>query len=157
VSGDGRWLSLLCRVERRLCALPLAQVEEIMRPLPVEPVAGAPAFVLGVAVVRGEAVPVVDVAALLGAGGSHATRMVTMRVDGRRVALAVDAVLGVHAIEEKSLADLPPLLRVAGADAMSAVGQLDAELLVVLESARILPDGVWAALDAAREAGHSHP
>jgi purine-binding chemotaxis protein CheW len=150
VSGDERWLSLLCRVDRRVCALPLAQVEETMRPLPVEPMAGAPDFVLGVAIVRGAAVPVVDAAALLGAGRSRPSRLVSLRVERRRVALAVDAVLGVHPVAGESLARLPPLLRDAAGEAVSAVGALDAELLMVLESARLVPDSVWQALDDAK-------
>lgn len=36
-----------------------------MRPLPVAAVAGAPDFVAGVAIIRGDAVPVVDAARLL--------------------------------------------------------------------------------------------
>jgi hypothetical protein len=46
---------------------------------------------------------------------------------------------------------MPPLVKTAHADAVSAIGALDAELLVVLESARMLPDDAWAAL-AGREA-----
>jgi hypothetical protein len=46
-------LSLLCRVDTRLCALPLATVLETLRRLSIEPLAGAPAFVLGRSVIRG--------------------------------------------------------------------------------------------------------
>ena len=48
-----------------MCALPLVHVLEVMRPLPLEKVEPAPAFLLGLAVIRGEPLPVVDVAALL--------------------------------------------------------------------------------------------
>jgi purine-binding chemotaxis protein CheW len=39
--------SLVCRVATRICALPVGVVIETLRPLPLEPIAGAPAFVTG--------------------------------------------------------------------------------------------------------------
>jgi purine-binding chemotaxis protein CheW len=131
--------SLICRVGTRLCSLPLTHVVETLRPLPVEPVAGAPPGVLGLAVIRGSAVPVVDVARLLGAAGVRAERFVTVMVGDRRVALAVDRVLGVRAVAPESLQVLPPLLG-ADSDVVAAIGLLDSELLLVLRSARLLPD-----------------
>ena len=52
--------SLVCRVATRICALPVGVVIETLRPLPLEPIAGAPAFVTGPAIIRGEPVPVVE-------------------------------------------------------------------------------------------------
>jgi purine-binding chemotaxis protein CheW len=133
-------LLLICRVQTRLCGLPLEHVLEIMRPLPTEPVAGAAHFVRGLAVIRGAPVPVVDTARLLGAEGAQADRFVTVNAGERRVALAVDSVLGVRAVPAGSLRELPPLLHEACADVVAAIGLLDAELLLVLHSARLLPD-----------------
>ena len=133
-------LSLICRVQTRLCALPLEHVVETLRPLPVEPVAGAPPFVLGLAVIRGAPLPVVDSARLLGADDARAGRFVTVNAGNRRVALAVDCVLGVRAVAPESLHALPPLLHQADTDVIAAIGLLDAELLLVLRSARLLPD-----------------
>ena len=146
---DESRLSLLCRVGTRLCALPLAQVNETMRPMPVEALPGAPGCVVGVSIIRGGPVPVVDLGTLLGADPSRGGRLVTLRVGDRMVALSVDAVLGVRAIAGESLGDLPPLLRDARGDGVSSIGALDAELLVLLDSARLLPDAVWTALEDA--------
>jgi purine-binding chemotaxis protein CheW len=140
-------LSLICRVQTRLCAIPLGHVIETMRPLPTEAIVGAPPFVRGLAVIRGAPVPVVDAARLLGATQAQAARLVTMTVGARRVALAVDSVLGVRAIPAGSLHELPPLLHEAGADVVAAIGLLDAELLLVLHATRLLPEDAWAALD----------
>jgi purine-binding chemotaxis protein CheW len=146
-------LALLCRVDSRLCALPLAQVVETMRPLPVDPVAGLPGFILGLSIIRGIPVAVVDGRALLGGGdgGPRASRFVIVRAGDHHVALAVDEVIGVHEIAVDSVRDLPPLVKAAHGDAVSALGALDAELLVVLEGARMLSDDAWATLGA-REA-----
>jgi len=141
-------LSLFCRIQARLCALPLECVVETMRPLPVETLSGAPTFISGLAVIRSEPVPVVDAARLFGAHDSHPGRWVTLVVGGRWVALAVDAVLGIAAIPAESLEALPPLLREAGADVVEAIGVLDAELLLLLGSTRLLPEELWTRLDA---------
>lgn len=145
-SGQDRPL-LLCRVATRLCGLPLESVVETMRPLPAEPLVGAPDFVRGVSIIRGDAVPVVDAASLLGGEVAYPTRFVTVRVDGRQAALAVDEVLGVRTIADDALDDLPPLLDGARDEVISAIGALDAELLFVLRSARLVPASVWAMLD----------
>ena len=123
-----------------------------MRPMPVESVAGAPAYVRGIAIIRGDPLPVVDVGALLGAAGARAERFVTLRVGGRQVALAVDAVVGVRALAADTLRRLPPLLRDAHADAVSSIGALDAELLVQLDSARVVPDALWSEIEAGSHA-----
>ncbi|HEY2928565.1 chemotaxis protein CheW [Piscinibacter sp.] len=141
-------LSLICRVQARLCALPLAHVVETLRALPVEAVVGAPHFVRGLAVIRGAPVPVVDTARLLGEHAGTGGRFVTVTVGERRVALAVDSVLGVRPVPAGSLHQLPPLLQEAGADVVAAIGLLDAELLLVLHSTRLLPDDAWGAGEA---------
>jgi purine-binding chemotaxis protein CheW len=134
--------SLLLRIAGRLCALPLAHVIETMRPLPVEPVAGAPRGVQGVSIVRGRAVPVVDAARLFDRPSGMPTRFVTLRAGDRVAALAVDEVLGVRVLAAASLDALPALLSAAAAESVSAIGTLDAELLLILDAARMIPEEV---------------
>ncbi|HZJ62882.1 MAG TPA: chemotaxis protein CheW [Kofleriaceae bacterium] len=142
---------LVTRVGGFVCALPIAHVVETLRPLPVEPISsasdGALAPVDGVAMIRGAAVPVVDARRLLGIPGAAVTRFVVVRAAERRVALAVDAVLDVRRIEADALTSLPPLLRGAQRELVSAIGALDNELLIVLDSARVLPDDSWRRID----------
>lgn len=133
----------------RLCALPVADVIETMRPLPIEPLADAPAYVSGVAVIRGAAVPVVDLGRLTGSAAGACTRFVSLRVDARRVALAVDAVLGVRRLSSARVADLPRLLDPARNSALQALGELDGRLLLVLAGTRLVPEAVWSAVAGA--------
>lgn len=140
---------LICRSNACLCALPLESVAETMRPLPVEPLAATPAFVLGISVIRGAATPVVDVARLLGSPAPvPPQRLVTLRIGARCVALAVEGVIGVHALPAAALAAVPALLSGAANETVSAISTLDAQLLLVLQSARLVPESVWAAIDA---------
>lgn len=116
--------ALLVRIGVEVGALSLAHVIEVMRPLPVQPIGGAPPCILGAAVVRGVAVPVVDAAALLASqlarrvGRSEVAsdrRFVSVRAGSRRAALVVDAVVGVV---RTALSGRPSLLVAAELDAM---------------------------------------
>lgn len=140
-------IALICMVQARLCALPVDRVIETVRPLPIDFVADAPYFVRGLAVVRGDPLPVVDVARLLGLEIATPGRFVIVRSGSRRIALAVGSVRGVRAIAPGALHAWPPLLQTAGSGVVEAIGLLDSELLVVLHTARLLPEDVWAQLD----------
>ncbi len=135
------------RVRERRCALPVACVVESMRPLPIEPIAGAPPFVLGAAVVRGRATPVVDLGALLdgeplGPGG----RWLTLRAaEGRTVALAASAVERVAPLPDDG--ELPALFADAPADRIERLLRLDGALLTVLRAGRLVPDELWRRLE----------
>lgn len=142
---------LVVMVGLRACAIPLHHVKEIMRPLPIEPVAGTPGFVRGVSLIRGAPTPVVDLKALLENGENSATcgRFVTMKLGERQVAIGVDGVVGLRSLDSAQLGELPPILRDVAGDLIEAIGICDAQLLIVLRAARILPDEVWTTLAAA--------
>ncbi|HWJ34839.1 MAG TPA: chemotaxis protein CheW [Steroidobacteraceae bacterium] len=145
--------NLLVRVQSRVCAVPLMHVVETMRPLPLEPIAGMPAFVRGVSLIRGVPTPVVDLGLVLGVLGGvalngAAERLVTLRFGNRQVALSVDAVLGVRDLDLSTIQELPPLLSGAPQNIIDAMGMLDDEMLMVLRAGWELPDEVWQALSA---------
>lgn len=132
---------LLCRIGSLLCALPLAHVVEIMRVRPIDPVSGAPPFVCGLSIIRGTPIPVIDVARLLGVQTALSQRLVTVKAGARVVALAVEGVLGVRSIVATGYTEpLPPLLQEAMSDMVSAISRLDADLLVFLNTARIVSE-----------------
>jgi len=140
---------LLCRAGSIVCALGLDSVAETMRALPIETISGLPEFVSGLSIVRGAAVPVVDLAKLLGdRSESKGDRFVLLRLGARPIALRVAEVMGVRTLAASSLTALPPLLGGTHADFVSAMSRLDAELLLVLESAKLVPESAWAALRA---------
>jgi len=147
--GADRQPALLVRAADRLCAVPIAHVIEVMRPLPVERMSGAPSFVQGLAIIRGTPMPVVDLGVLTG-GRPASGRFVTLRLGDRRAAMAVDAVVDVRVLDGWLLDALPPLLRDAGAEIVDAIGVIDRELLVSLCAGRLVPDDVWQAF-ATRE------
>ena len=136
--GEALRACLLFTVGPHTCAIPLEHVVETFRPPRIEPVATPARCVLGVARIRGEAVPVIDVGAL--AFGSAPTlapaRLVTLRVGGRVVALAVSDVTRVAPLADVD--SLPPLLRTS--DAIEGIASLDDRLLLVLRAARLVDE-----------------
>src|SRR3954471_17245919 len=88
--------SLVFRAGTLLCALPLDEVIETMRPLPTRPLAGTPAFVKGISVLRGVPTPVIDVSRLLTGVAGDIVRYVAVRTERGPVALGTGHVLVVQ-------------------------------------------------------------
>ena len=118
-----------------------------MRPLPLEQLAHMPDFVLGLSIIRGAPTPVVSLAFLFGCAGGPPGRLVVVRTGERPVALAVDEVLGVFALDPDTFRGLPPLVQSA-ADRLESVAALDAQLLFVLNASTMVPNEVWHELVA---------
>ncbi len=141
--------ALVVRVGSLRCALPIACVEETMRLLPCETLSGAPVFVRGVSLIRGEPVPVVDLGKLLtGADSVDATRLLSVRAGKRRIALAVSEVIGVLELGGSAETGIPPLLQGANREMVATIERLDRELLLVLRAGRILPGDTQAGIEA---------
>jgi purine-binding chemotaxis protein CheW len=141
---------LVCSAEEQIYALPLEQLAEIMRVLPIKAIAGAPRAVRGLCIIRGLPVPVVDAGLLFGDQACQAERLVVVKVGDRMVALAVESVLGIRSLAIEYSNRLPPLLQDAAGDTVAAVAMLDAELMFFLHTARIVPDDVFAHLSGAQ-------
>src|SRR4051794_7040755 len=106
----GEATSLVFRAGSLLCALGVDDIIETMRPLPTRPLAGTPAFVLGISVLRGVPTPVIDVARLLGGGSGEAERYVAVRTERGAVALATGAIVGIRSVDLDSAGGHPVLL-----------------------------------------------
>lgn len=136
---------LVFRTGATLGALPVEHVVETMRPLALTPIASAPAYVAGAAVVRGEAVPVVDLARLLTGAPAPVQRWISLRSGARPAILAVGEVLGVRRAGARHA---PALVGGVTTSVLDELGVLDRELLVVLAAARLVTDDAWKAFDA---------
>jgi purine-binding chemotaxis protein CheW len=134
--GTDLWL--LCQAGAHRFALPMANVIETMRMLPVEAVSGPPRLVCGLSIIRGAAVPVIDTARLFDDEAARYERLVTVRTGERTVAFAASAVFGARWIQGSEREELPPLLR--DAEVIAATARLDEELVFFLRAARALPD-----------------
>jgi purine-binding chemotaxis protein CheW len=119
------------RVGAEEYAIPVRHVPEVAELGDVTPVPGAPPQVLGIRNLRGEVIPVFDLALGLGAERSGEPTRIVLADDGtRRCGLAVDAVL---AVADLDAADEPvdsPLLLGAVLIDGRLVGMLDVPALL---------------------------
>ena len=83
-------------------ALPVADVLEVAELGDVTPVPGAGAAVLGVRNLRGQVLPVVDLATVFELAPGHPERIVIAERGDLRAGLAVDAIDGVEELPEAS-------------------------------------------------------
>lgn len=145
--GDGSAaMALVFRAGRLVCALPLADVIETMRPLPTESLTGARAFVKGISIVRGVATPVIDVALLLGGETATVSRFVALRTTPGPVAFATGDVLGIRALGDAgATAAHAALLDGAPVHLVAGVGTFESAPLLVLHSMRVLAEEIWTA------------
>lgn len=140
--------TLCVRAASFTCALPLADVVETMRPLPVKSLRGAPFHVLGLALVRGQPSVVVDVSLLLGGqAAAPAHRFVSLRTEGQPMVLAVEAVLGIRHVDLDSMQPMPRGL--GSHTASRGLGTLDQSLILSIDVHQLLRDtGLSAAQGA---------
>jgi purine-binding chemotaxis protein CheW len=116
-------------------ALPVGQVLEVAELGPVAPVPGAPPSVLGVRNLRGQVLPVIDLAAVLGtAHATPAEKLVITEEGGRRAGLAIDQVTDV--------AELPGLSQETDSAFLSGSTLVQGELVGVVDI-----EGVFAAVE----------
>jgi purine-binding chemotaxis protein CheW len=118
------------RVGGEQFALPVEHVREIARLGAISPVPGAGNVVLGVRNLRGQVLPVFDLAALLGvAGGGRPARVVVAEEGGQRAGLAIDAVTDV--------AGLPDANRDTDSEFLSGTALADGDPVGVIDVARL--------------------
>ena len=141
--------AILARTGQRTLAIAVEDAIEIMRPMPIEPMPGLPAYVLGTALIRGLPTPVLDLARLLGeTTGGPGSRFVIVRDGDRFLALALQQVIGLRAMEAGAWQTLPSLLEGA-APHVTALGVLPEGLVSLLRTGRLCPSEVWSRVPAA--------
>lgn len=104
--APGLWRGIGFRIGDRHFVSSIAEVNEILTPPVVTLVPGAKSWLLGVANVRGNLVPVVDLRDFVGGGRSQnteTTRVLVVRQHGGSVGLLVDEVQGQRSFSEEQL------------------------------------------------------
>ena len=126
-------------------ALPINQVQEIIRYTEPRAVASEVAWIRGVISLRGKIVPVCDLAARLGLAGEGGAggKIVIVETGSVTAGVIVDDVDEVLTIEEGQLDDVPA----AGSDSIEAIAKVGDRLVVLLNTEGIF-GGVQLAVAA---------
>ncbi|MEP7043288.1 MAG: chemotaxis protein CheW [Dokdonella sp.] len=107
VEAPGLWRGIGFRIGTRHFVSSIAEVNEILTLPSLTVVPGAKSWLLGVANVRGNLVPAVDLRDFIGGGRSplsDASRVLIVRQQGGSVGLLIDEVLGQRSFSETQLA-----------------------------------------------------
>jgi chemotaxis signal transduction protein len=113
------------RVAGEHYALPVEQVIEVADPGEITPVPGSPREIVGIRNLRGQVIPVIGLATMLGLAGDAPSRLVVTESNELRAALFVDEVL--------SVAELPPAVEPAESDYLLGACLVDGELVGALD------------------------
>ena len=122
-------------------AVPITQVQEIIRYAEPRSMPGAPPGVEGVINLRGRIIPVMNLRNTLGAAGelTDQAKIVVVRPAQETVGLVVDEVTEVRTIGADQLEAAPAGASGMGADVVDCVAKLDdGRLLVLLDLPRLL-------------------
>lgn len=106
VDAAGLWRGIGFRIGDRHFVSSIAEVNEILTLPPLTPVPGARGWLLGIANVRGNLVPVIDLRDFVGGGRSatsETTRVLIVRQHGGSAGLLIDEVLGQRSFSEEQL------------------------------------------------------
>jgi twitching motility protein PilI len=102
LEAPGLWRGIGFRAGSRLFVSGIDEISELLAPPTLTPVPGTQAWLMGVANVRGNLVPVIDLARFLfGERTQHTerTRLLVVRQGGGSVALVVDEVFGQRTVD----------------------------------------------------------
>jgi purine-binding chemotaxis protein CheW len=126
-------------------ALPITQVQEIIRYSEPRAVASEAAWLRGVISLRGKIIPVCDLAARLGLArdGDGRANIVVVETEGGTAGVIVDEVQEVLTVDDAQLDAVPA----AGAEFIEAVVKVDDRLVVLLDAS-----GIFAGVEIAAAA-----
>lgn len=135
-------------------AVDVGQVREVLRTPPLTRLPGAPEYVRGVANLRGEVVPVVDLRVKLGEpeGDHEDTRVVVCELEGEVIGIEVDEVQEVATLDPEQIHPAPRRWVEQSQQAVTGIARLDEELILVVDLARLLKTDLEISLEALRQA-----
>lgn len=133
-------------------AIPIMQVQEIIRMIDITAVPQAPDFVEGIISLRGRIIPIIDLMKRFNLeGGEHSDemRIIVVDVQNQTVGIIVDMVSEVSNLGEDDISPSPVTL--SNTAYLSGVGKLDGRLIILLDLDYILTEKEIAAVSNINE------
>ncbi len=133
--------TLVFRVAENRYAIRLGEVERVEMPEHVTRVPRTPDYVLGVVTVRGEPVPAVDFRRLFGVEPRPwdlSTRLLVVRIGGRRVGFVVDEARSVRRIRSDEVLPPPEMIHGLAGDYLVGIVRRPEETLLVVNLTQVL-------------------
>lgn len=130
-------------------AIDIMKVREVVNPLPITAVPGAPAFLEGLVELRGEFLPVIDLRRRLGLPAGPDYKILIAKARGHSVGMLVDQVYEVFRVAQAELQDIGELAR---SSSFAGVLRRDEGAVIVVD-----PDGVLSEVEAGELRGLGAP
>ena len=138
-----QWVTF--RLDNETYGINVMQVQEVLRYTEIAPVPGAPSYVLGIINLRGNVVPVLDLAARFGlslTAPGNRTCIVIIELalgDGlQRIGLVVDEVDEVLEIDPRQIMPAPAFGTAIRSDFIAGMAQQGQEFLIILNMLQVL-------------------
>lgn len=119
----------------------IESVEGINKILDITRVPQAPSCVEGIANLRGQIIPVVDLHKRFGLAEqehTNETRIVVASMDGVKIGMVVSAVSEVLTIDDKVIEPPPPMMSNINSEYIVGVAKIDKRLVILLDLAKVL-------------------
>lgn len=142
------------RVGDESYAVDIMRVREIIQPVSVKAVPGAPEYVEGVVALRGAVIPIVDLRRRFGlpkATRTRRTKFVICRVGNRHVGLSVDAVEGVVRVARSALKPPPAVFDSGPGRYLAGVAGGDGPVRFLLDVRALFEEAGRAGLERAAD------
>jgi purine-binding chemotaxis protein CheW len=132
------------RIGRETFGLPIALVQEIVRPPEITNVPQAPQYVEGVMNLRGRIVPVIDLRRRFGSAvteDSRKNRVLVVDVESHAVGLMVDSASEVLKISDAQIEPPPNVFADEATSYVTGVAKHQGRLIILVDLRRILQAG----------------
>jgi purine-binding chemotaxis protein CheW len=134
-------LHIICKVADTEYAISASEISQMESFSGATPVPGAPPYVAGLAQVRQQVIPVVDLRARFGLPAAEPTldsRIVVVQLGERRVGVLVDSAREVQQIEPGQIRPAPNVLLQRSAGFVREVAQLKNRIIMLLNAPKVI-------------------
>ncbi|BAS28787.1 chemotaxis protein CheW [Limnochorda pilosa] len=135
-------------------AVGVTDVREVLRTPPLTRLPGAPPYVRGVANLRGEVVPVVDLRMKLGAPENphHDSRVLVCELEGEAIGIEVDDVQEVSTLDQSQIHAAPRQWSDEARAPLTGIARVEDELILVVDLPRLLKADLEVSLETLKQA-----
>ena len=119
----------------------IADVESIIKMLPITRMPHAPQFVEGVINLRGAVLPVVDLRKRFGLNAQEAdrqTRIIVTTLSGLKVGIVVDSVAEVITVSDSDIEPTPSMVTTMDSTFITGIAKINDRLIIMLDLTKVL-------------------
>jgi len=131
-------------------AIDIMKIDNVSEMLKIMKLPGLPSFIMGVANLRGEVIPILDMRKkfALESKADHSTdRIIVVYLGEKKVGVLVDEVREVLTLQDDQLEEPPSTGGAVGARFISAIAKLEDRMLMILDIDKILTEKEKVRLD----------